>query len=112
MAISFRRVGFALNGWFGIGTHVLSPQLTKLAPPEYEGLKSFFIVGRVLLGLLYTGFVLFFSALWFWTMSDVAYKKLVVMQAFVVPILFVEQLTFLPLALMNLLGILRHYRLG
>ncbi|MBS4206763.1 hypothetical protein [Bacillus sp. FJAT-50079] len=93
---------FSLNGWVGIGSHGLSPQLTKLTEAEFAGIKAYFIVGRLLLGLVYTGFAVFFSALWFWTMSDVAYKKLVVMQAFVVPILFVEQLTFLPLAIMHL----------
>lgn len=74
------------------------PQLAKVTDAKFEGMKSYFIAGRLLLGLLYAGVVIYLPALWFWTMTDTPYAKLVTMQAFVLPILLLEQATFILLA--------------
>ncbi|MEK3888473.1 hypothetical protein [Bacillus sp. FSL K6-3431] len=90
---------FAISGWIGVGTHVISPQLVKLTAVQYEGLKSYFVVGRFLLGLLYAGVILYLPPLLFGPLTNTSYSKLVVMQAFVLPILLMEQVTFILLAI-------------
>ncbi|CAM4163790.1 hypothetical protein [Lederbergia lenta] len=90
---------FMISGWFGLGTHVISPLFSGNTEAQYEGLKSFFIVGRFLLGLFYAGVILYFPALWFWMMTDTYYSKLVVMQVLVLPILLLEQVSFILLAI-------------
>ncbi|MFS0645688.1 hypothetical protein [Siminovitchia sp. 179-K 8D1 HS] len=82
---------FTINGLAGIGSHVFSFELIKLPASQYEWLKSYFILGRFLLGILYAGIIIFFSSLLFWTLTNVPYKKLVVMQAAVFPVLLLEQ---------------------
>lgn len=82
---------FAISGFAGIGSHVFSSELTAGSSGEFEWLKSYFVAGRFILGLLYAGLIILFQALWFWTLTDVPYSKLVVLQAFVFPILLLEQ---------------------
>ncbi|MBS4178092.1 hypothetical protein [Lederbergia citrea] len=89
---------FLISGLFGIGSHVVSPELLKSSPLQYEGLKSYFIIGRIIHGLLYAGCVIFLPALFFWMLSDTWYTKMVVLQAFTLPILLVEQTTFILMA--------------
>ncbi|MBS4195809.1 hypothetical protein [Lederbergia citri] len=89
---------FLISGSFGIGSHVLSPELALSSSLQYETLKSYFIIGRVILGLLYTGSIIFFIALFYWTFSDTFYRKFIVVQAFCLPILLVEQVTYIILA--------------
>lgn len=91
---------FTLNGLAGIGSHVFSFELLKIPESQYEWLKSYFMIGRFLLGLLYAGFIIYFSALLFWTLTDVPYKKLVVMQAAVFPVLLLEQAANILLVMM------------
>ncbi|VEF46506.1 Uncharacterised protein [Bacillus freudenreichii] len=82
---------FAVSGFAGIGSHVFSSELTEVSSGEFEWLKSYFIAGRFILGLFYAALIIFFQALWFWTLTDVPYSKLVVLQAFIFPILLLEQ---------------------
>lgn len=89
---------FFLSGWFGIGTHVLSPALVESSKAEFASLKSFFLVGRIVLGFIYAGLIITLPSLCFWTFSHVEYSKLVVMQIITLPILLLEQLTFVFLA--------------
>lgn len=90
---------FAFSGWFGIGSHVLSPTLLRESPIEYESLKGFFVIGRFLLGLLYGGMILTLPSLCFWLFSQEIYAKFVVIQAFILPILLLEQVSFIILAI-------------
>lgn len=95
----FSAIIFMVSGWFGIGTHVISPLLTGSIETEFEAWKSYFILGRIILGLFYAGVILYLSSLWFWVMTDAYYSKLVVMQVFVLPILLLEQISFILLAI-------------
>lgn len=91
-------VVFIISGSFGIGSHVLSPELARSSSLQYETLKSYFIIGRFILGLLYAGSIIFFIALFYWAFSDTFYKKFVIIQAFCLPILLAEQITYIVLA--------------
>jgi hypothetical protein len=90
---------FAASGLAGIGSHVFSFELLDLPASLYEWRKSYFIFGRFLLGLLYAGLIIFFSAFVLWTLTDVPYKKLVVLQTAVMPILLIEQAFHILLAI-------------
>src|SRR5690606_24256952 len=82
----------------GIGSHVLSSELPKISSDKYEGLKSYFIVGRALLGAIYVGCIIYLPALWFWTLTDGDFTKITTLQLFIFPILLIEQITYLLLA--------------
>ncbi|RWR13499.1 hypothetical protein QNH23_18020 [Siminovitchia fortis] len=94
---------FSVSGLAGIGSHVISSELTAVSGGVFEWLKSYFVLGRFIQGLLYAALVIFFQALWFWTLTDAPYPKLVVLQAFILPILLLEQIVNIGLAVqMNL----------
>lgn len=82
---------FFLTGISGIGSHVFSSEVLSNSGAAFEWLKGYFSGGRFILGLFYAALIIFFQALWFWTLTDVPYSKLVVLQAFVFPVLLFEQ---------------------
>ena len=88
---------FGLNAGFGWGTVPLSKEITTLSPMDFEVHKFYFLLGRLLLGLLYAAIILFIPTLLFWTISEADFKKLVVMQGITLIILLIEKLTYLPL---------------
>ncbi|MCJ7840621.1 hypothetical protein MUB24_06810 [Lederbergia sp. NSJ-179] len=90
---------FSLSGWVGIGSHVLSPTLLGESPIEYESVKGLFVIGRFLFGLVYGGMILTLPALCFWLFSEDLYSKFVVIQSFILPILLLEQVSFIILAI-------------
>ncbi|MFD1706847.1 hypothetical protein ACFSCZ_08895 [Siminovitchia sediminis] len=81
---------FAISGYLGIGSNPFSSELITRSPEEFEWLKSSFAAGRLILGLFYAALIIFFHALWFWTLTDVPYAKLVVLQSFIFPVLLAE----------------------
>ncbi|WP_154654379.1 hypothetical protein [Siminovitchia fordii] len=89
---------FGISGFVGIGSHVFSSKLTEVPNEEFEWLKIYFVSGRLILGFLYAALIIFFQALWFWTLTDVPYTKLVALQAFVFPIFLFEQVVNIVLA--------------
>ncbi|MBS4218947.1 hypothetical protein KHA96_11535 [Bacillus sp. FJAT-49711] len=89
---------FCISGYYGIGSHVLSPELARSTNLQYETVKSYFIIGRFFLGLLYATAVIFIPAAVFWVFSDTFYKKFVVVQVFILPILLLEQISYIILA--------------
>ncbi|MCJ8007959.1 hypothetical protein ACFFF5_14765 [Lederbergia wuyishanensis] len=91
-------VVFFISGLFGIGSHVISPELARSSNVQYEAVKSYFVIGRLLLGLLYAFVIIYLPALFYWTFSDTFYKKFVVIQVISLPILLVEQITYIILA--------------
>jgi hypothetical protein len=93
----FSALIFGLNAGFGWGTLPLSKQILTLSPMEFEVHKFYFLLGRVVLGLLYAAIILFIPALLFWTVSEAEFKKLVAMQGIILIILLIEKLTYLPL---------------
>lgn len=99
----FSALVFAISGYTGIGSHVFSSELTHDSSGVFEWLKSYFVTGRFISGILFAALVIFFQALWFWTLTDVPYTKLIVLQAFIFPILLLEQAFNILLAIqMNL----------
>ncbi|MBS4200661.1 hypothetical protein KHA93_13565 [Bacillus sp. FJAT-49732] len=86
---------FCVSGLFGIGSYVFSPELARSSSVQYEAVKSYFIIGRIFLGLFYVGSIIYLLALFYWIFSDTFYKKFVVVQAISLPILLAEQITYI-----------------
>lgn len=89
---------FAVSGMFGLGTHVFSHELNIVDQAGFEWRKSFFVLGRFVFGLVYAAGLLFLPALWFWTLTEVPYAKLLTLQALVLPVHLLEQAVYIWLA--------------
>ncbi|PLR85077.1 hypothetical protein CVD25_00315 [Bacillus canaveralius] len=87
---------FGISTYTGIGTEILSKEITQLPISEFEAHKALFAVGQIIWGLFYAALVLFVPSLFFWTLTDTEYKKLIVVQMFVLLILLVEKLILIP----------------
>jgi hypothetical protein len=85
---------FAISAFFGVGTFPISKELTTLNPTEFELNKLFFLLGRMVQGLLYATVILFLPSLLFWTLSEADYPKLVLLQGVTLIILLAEKLLF------------------
>jgi hypothetical protein len=71
---------FWISGLVGIGFNPVSTMLHLLSPSEYEVRKFWFSIGRLLLGLLFATIVIVIPSLFYWTISEVSFKKLMVLQ--------------------------------
>ncbi|WP_144478337.1 hypothetical protein [Cytobacillus oceanisediminis] len=90
---------FGFSAYFGIDSEYLSRKLTSLPRAEYEMNKSLFLAGQIIQGLFFGAIMLFLPALFFWTVTDLEFKRLLTIQLFVMPILLLEKLLIVPMAL-------------
>ncbi|RYI27909.1 hypothetical protein EVU96_15750 [Bacillus infantis] len=88
----------ALFAHFGVGNEILSKEIDELPPSEFEAKKALFAAGKLIWGILYPFFYLFFTSLVLWTLTDVPFKKITALQCIVLVILLAEKLIFLPFA--------------
>ncbi|WP_102264530.1 hypothetical protein [Mesobacillus jeotgali] len=104
---------FGVSAYFGIGSEYLSKQLTSVSRAEYEMQKLLFMIGQTILGLFFGGVMIFLPALFFWTLSDIELKKMLAVQLFVMPVLILEKVLLIPLAvLLGLTEISSPFSLG
>ncbi|KAB2336774.1 hypothetical protein F7731_10505 [Cytobacillus depressus] len=92
-----------LTAFFGIGNEILSKDLLTLPSSDFESIKLLFAFGKTLWGLLFAVFMLFLPALFFWTVTEIPYTKLLSTQTFILFILLIGKAVHLLFAL--LLGI-------
>jgi hypothetical protein len=90
---------FGFNAYFGVDSEYLSKKLTAIPRAEYEMNKTLFLAGQILQGLFFGAIMLFLPALFFWTVTDLEFKRLLTIQLFIMPILLLEKLLVLPMAL-------------
>ncbi|MGE8207077.1 hypothetical protein ACQKP0_21465 [Heyndrickxia sp. NPDC080065] len=90
---------FTVEGFLGIGSASISRSLTLIHPNIYEWHKALYVFGKIISGILYSVCILFIPSLFLSIFAEVSYRKLVVLQVFVLFILLMEQLTFIPLLL-------------
>lgn len=90
----FLYLGMAL---LGIGSELISQDAVLLGELDYESSKLWFAVGRLLYGLLFGLFILFVPAYLYNLLTDIPYKKLVIMQQIVLFVLLIERLLWIPL---------------
>ncbi|WP_394141241.1 hypothetical protein [Cytobacillus oceanisediminis] len=73
---------YAIGSFFGIGTESLSRELAVIPANEFELKKLLYLTGQVLWGLVYAGLLIFLPALFYWTLTDIEYRKLLIIQAY------------------------------
>ncbi|MCM3123823.1 MULTISPECIES: hypothetical protein [unclassified Mesobacillus] len=90
---------FGFSAYFGIDSEYLSRKLTSIPRAEYEMNKFLFLAGQIIQGLFFGAIMLFLPALFFWTVTDLEFKRLLTIQLFVMPIFLLEKLLIVPMAL-------------
>lgn len=99
LMILFSTVIFTLEGLLGIGSASISKTLTLDPKGIFEWHKALFVMGKTLSGIVYSVCILYIAPLVFSVFADVSYRKLVVIQVFVLFILLIEHITYFPLVL-------------
>ncbi|CAM3833197.1 hypothetical protein [Mesobacillus thioparans] len=90
---------FGVSAYLGVDSEYLSKKLTSITRAEYEMNKSLFLAGQIIQGLFFGAILLFLPALFFWTVTDLEFKRLLTIQLFVMPILLMEKLLIVPMAI-------------
>ncbi|MEN8701730.1 hypothetical protein [Bacillus infantis] len=90
---------YMLAAYFGMGLEQLSNKITRFTGADFEARKLLFVAGKGIFGIVYASAILFFPALIFWIAFDAPYRKLVVIQMFVLLVLLIEKALFAVLAL-------------
>lgn len=88
---------FTISSYLGIGTEIISRELTSTAAGEFETRKLLFLFGQILWGLIYPAIMLFIPAAFFWALSDIPFIKVLVIQMFAVSILLLEKAFLIPI---------------
>ncbi|MBD7938537.1 hypothetical protein H9655_15985 [Cytobacillus sp. Sa5YUA1] len=70
----------------------VSKVITDLPRGEYEAQKTLFFFGQILWGLVWSLLAIFIPSLFFWTLIDVEYRKLLIVQMIVFIIILLEKL--------------------
>lgn len=86
-------------GLLGMGSDLISQDAVLLGSLDYEASKFWFVFGRTIFGLLFGLFILFVPSFLFKQLTDIPYKKLIVMQQVVLFVLLVERFLWVPLML-------------
>ena len=88
---------FLCGAVLGIGSSSLSKELSKVSGAEFETKKQLLLIGRILLGVTITAIVLFASSLFYWSIFDISYRKLVIIQMTIFCIYLLEKIVQIPL---------------
>ncbi|WP_102273762.1 hypothetical protein [Cytobacillus massiliigabonensis] len=93
IAISF------IYAYYGIGTEAISKEIYQLSGSEFEMKKAIFAAGKLLFGLVYPFLIVFLPSLFFWSVTDGSFKKIAIIQVFVLLIVLIEKALFIPFAI-------------
>ncbi len=85
--------------YLGIGSDIISRGAVGLMPGVYETEKVWFLVGRAIFGVLFAIIILFLPSLLFYLLTEIPYHKLLIMQQFVLAVMLIERLIWIPLML-------------
>lgn len=94
-----------ISAYFGIGSESVSKALTDLSRGEYEAQKTLFASGQILWGLVWSLLAIFIPSLFFWTLLDVEYRKLLIVQLIIFMIFLLEKLISIPINLILGVGV-------
>jgi hypothetical protein len=86
----------AIASYYGVGLDFLAKEITGIPQQEFEAKKVMAGIGKVIWGAGFAAFVLFGWSIILWALMDLPYKKLVVIQLFVLIILLLEKAVLLP----------------
>lgn len=87
---------FSASGFLGIGTEILSRDLTNSSAGDFETRKLLFLAGQILWSLVYTAVMLYIPAAFFWALTDIPFIKVLVIQMFAVSVLLTEKALLVP----------------
>ncbi|WP_141430995.1 hypothetical protein [Bacillus sp. 03113] len=89
-----------ISAYFGINNELLSKELDSITLKEFEAHKILFAAGQVLWGLIVSVMSIYIPALFYWVFTDIEWRKMVVIQLFVLLILLLEKLSQIPISLL------------
>lgn len=87
---------FGLYGFLGIGSESFSKELLKLSVHEFGMGKMLVLAGDLIAGIVYPSVYLFLMALFLWTVTDIEYVKLLIVQMIVFTLQLLEKVVLLP----------------
>lgn len=82
----------AVTAYFGVGNEILSKQINNLTNTEFEATKIFFALGQILWAMFAALIVITVPSILFWAVSDIEWKKYIVVQQYVLGIYLLEKL--------------------
>ncbi|RLL39945.1 hypothetical protein D8M04_19740 [Oceanobacillus piezotolerans] len=88
---------YGFMAYLGIGTNLLSIGAVNQTPLDYELHKFWFVLGRMIYAVLFAAFILFIPSLLYYLLTDVSYRKLMIMQQIVLSALLLERLIWIPM---------------
>ncbi|WP_108670423.1 hypothetical protein [Peribacillus acanthi] len=80
-----------ISSWFGIGTESISGDIVNIPIEQFEEKKWWFAFGHWISSILYSAIILYLGSIWFWTLSEIPFQKLLVTQCFVLSIILIEK---------------------
>ncbi|MBP2242274.1 fatty acid desaturase [Cytobacillus eiseniae] len=89
----------AIASYYGVGLGFLAKEITGIPQQELEAKKLIAGIGKIIWAAGFGAFVLFGWSLILWALIDLQYKKLVVIQLFVLVILLLEKAILLPFSI-------------
>lgn len=90
-----------IYGWMaylGIGANLISSTAPLLSAVEYESSKLWFMLGRIVYGIVFAAIILFIPSLLFYALTEIPYQKIVIMQQVTLSIILLERVIWVPLA--------------
>ena len=85
-----------ITAFFGIGNELLSKELNGLSSTQFEATKTLFAAGQVTWSIVAAILIMTVPSLFFWTVSDIEWKKYIIVQYLVVVILLIEKVILIP----------------
>ncbi|MEC5425985.1 hypothetical protein QGM71_21260 [Virgibacillus sp. C22-A2] len=101
LLVLFSMAVYSWMAFLGMGTTLISPTAVGLSSLEYEQSKFWFMVGRAVFAIILAALILFIPSLLFYLLTDIPYRKLLIMQQLVLAVMLLERLLWIPLALFN-----------
>ncbi|ALX49359.1 hypothetical protein [Lentibacillus amyloliquefaciens] len=89
---------YAWMAILGIGSDIISSEAAALSVFEYEAGKVWFVLGRMTFAAAFALLILFIPSLFFYAITEIPYKKLLVMQQIVFLVMLIERVLWIPLA--------------
>jgi hypothetical protein len=83
---------FFVKGMLGIEQHPISRELVTLSMDEFIERKTYFFVGQILNGGLYPLLFIVLPAIYYWSLTDIEFKKLIAVQMIVFPIYLLQSI--------------------
>lgn len=90
---------YFIGAFYGVGNERLSKELITYSESGFESIKLLFAFGQTLWGLVFAAFMLFLPALFFWSVTEIPYSKLLTVQTFILFVLIIDKAINMSLAI-------------